>query len=275
MAVPFEGEVTAEEQLLGELRAAQEARAEAERTVERLRRSNDALRTQLATYAKRASHDLKTPLTSVRGFLELLQATTAGALTPQSQDLLDRANRAAERLHAMVEALVDNMRFPLRANYVRTDAQRAIKDVLAERHEALERRKVNVAVGAMPAIWADREQFELAMGSLIDNAVDATPEGGSVEVGSTLDGEFRRFTVVDHGPGIEEQYRDDALRIFGLAGPRTAASGLGAGLAHVRRIVEHHGGRVVLSDTPGGGLTVTASFPDADLAPRPVNPYED
>jgi signal transduction histidine kinase len=99
--------------------------------------------------------------------------------------------------------------------------------------------------------------LEQILDNLLANALDVVPSGGHVEVSAAVTGQGARITVADDGPGMSQQQQEAAFRRF----VSTSPAGAGLGLAIVHRLVTANGGAAALSDTPGGGLTVTLDLP--------------
>jgi len=99
--------------------------------------------------------------------------------------------------------------------------------------------------------------LEQIVDNLLANALDAAPVGGHVSVSATTTGQRARVTVTDDGPGMSPQQQETAFRRFASTSP----AGAGLGLAIVHRLVTANGGAATLSDTTGGGLTVTVDLP--------------
>ena len=103
--------------------------------------------------------------------------------------------------------------------------------------------------------------LEQIVDNLLANALDAVPPGGQVKVSAAATGQGARVVVADDGPGMSHQQQEAAFRRFAS----TSAAGAGLGLAIVHRLVTSNGGAAALSDTPGGGLTVTLDLPGSQL----------
>src|SRR5262249_17307122 len=117
--------------------------------------------------------------------------------------------------------------------------------------------------------------LEQVLDNLVANALDALADGGTVTLGLAVTGRLARVPVTDDGQGMTEQQQRTAFRRFGTAsapGTSGATGGTGLGLAIVDRLVVANGGAATLSDTPGGGLTVTLELPLADPQRHPRRP---
>ena len=209
------------------------------------------------------SHQLRTPLAALRLRLDLL--------TPESaEDAADYAGALSEvaRLSRLVDGLLAVARaenatpqpVAVRADQVITERVAAWAPVAAERG-------VQLAASVLQPVTAlaGDGYLEQILDNLIANAVDAGAAGTRVSAGVTLTQQKARLTVADDGPGMSPAEMSRAFRRFAASG--TGGSGLG--LAIVHRLATSSGGSVALSQTPGGGLTVTVDMLLAHRAGRP------
>jgi signal transduction histidine kinase len=202
------------------------------------------------------SHQLRTPLAALRLRLDLLtqdaDQTTAAELAA-AQGEIARLSRLVDGLLAIARA----------ENVVGTPVEVAVDTVLGDRAAAwrpiAEERGVELTTacpGPVRASLGDGH-LEQILDNLLANALDAVPSGGHVRVGAVATGLGARVTVADDGPGMSRPRREAAFRRFASTSP----PGAGLGLAIVHRLVTSNGGSATLSDTPGGGLTVTVDLP--------------
>jgi len=208
-------------------------------------------------------HELRTPLSSIRGYLETL--LDEGVDAPTRERFVRIAYNESLRLSRLVEGMFEislldlHAQFPARAHGSLAHALRAAHDACAG---AAASRGVAIVVDDAPALGVaiDGDRLTLVLVNLIDNAVKHGRRGGGVFVGVDL-GDLRvvRITVDDDGPGIAACDRE---RVFVL-GERgaTSANGNGIGLALVRLMVERAGGRVELSPSPLGGARFIVTVP--------------
>ncbi len=208
-------------------------------------------------------HELRTPLASIRGYLETLMAGDADGATQRRfvQIAYGEALRLTRLLEGMFEiSLLDlSVPLPARGGGMLDAAVRGAVDAcaaLAGKHGVA----VNVAPVAAEAVAFDGDRLMLVLINLIDNAIKHGRRGGRIEVAAAIDSP-RALTVAidDDGPGIPPAERE---RVFALGerGP-TAAHGSGIGLALVRLLLERAGGRVEIRDSPLGGARFAVTLP--------------
>jgi signal transduction histidine kinase len=198
------------------------------------------------------SHQLRTPLAALRLRLDVLALAAPGQVAAElagAQDEVARLSRMVDGLLAVARA--ENVTGPAIA--VAVDA------VIAERaavwRPAAEENSVTLEVTTTGPLRArlGEGHLEQVLDNLLANALEAVPAGGQVSVSSAPSDGMIRVVVADDGPGMTPQQRRAALRRYVTATP----GGTGLGLAIVHRLVASDGGTITLSDTPGGGLTVT------------------
>jgi signal transduction histidine kinase len=202
------------------------------------------------------SHQLRTPLAALRLRLDVLtqdsDAETAEELAG-AQDEIARLSHLVDGLLALARAenvLVEPV--SIRVDEVIRDRAAAWRPVAEERGVQLK----PSCLGPVPAM-AGEGHLEQVLDNLLANALDAVPAGGHVQVSAAAEGEGARVVVADDGPGMTPRQQEMAFRRFVSSTP----GGAGLGLAIVHRLVTSNGGSTALSDTPGGGLTVTVTLP--------------
>jgi len=233
---------------------------------EMLERIEHAFASQRA-FVSDASHELRTPITIVRGHIELLgddpeeRRETVALVT----DELDRMSRFVDDLLLLAKAEREDF---LRVGPVELGA---LTDELLEKAQALGTRRWQLESRGEARLLADRQRLTQAIMGLAENAVQHTADDDPVWIGSSVDGTDAALWVRDGGPGIP---RRDQARIFErfarASGSRRRSEGAGLGLSIVRAIAEAHGGRVELASRPGAGATFTVMIPlQGPEAPQP------
>jgi PAS domain S-box-containing protein len=224
------------------------------------------------------SHELRSPLTSIRGSLGLLAGGVAGALPKGARELVLIGERNCERLIRLVNDILDTekmdagrMRFDLHTTDLRPLVDRAIESMegyAAERHVVL-----RVARPQEPLLAiVDDDRFVQVLTNLLSNAVKFSPEKGGVEIAlSRGAGERLRLTVSDHGPGIPEEFRPRMFQRFAQADSSSSRKqgGTGLGLCIAKGIMERLGGSIGY-DTGAGGTTFEVLLPElCERSPEP------
>ncbi|WP_307861614.1 HAMP domain-containing sensor histidine kinase [Nocardioides xinjiangensis] len=208
-----------------------------------------------------ASHELRTPLTSLRTNLDLLrQAEGNAALPPQARlELLDDVRGQIEELSALVGDLVELARDePTSRVVTQVDLAEVVERAVTRVRRRAHGVTFEVSLDEWPVV-GDGNSLERAVTNLLDNAAKWSPSEGTVTV-RLADGVL---TVDDEGSGVAEADRPHVFDRFYRAEESRAMPGSGLGLAIVRQVVDRHGGRVEVSQAPGGGARFSLWIPAA------------
>ncbi|WES64966.1 HAMP domain-containing sensor histidine kinase [Microbacter sp. GSS18] len=204
-------------------------------------------------------HELKTPITIVRGHLELMDPGDSSDVAA-TRDLgiaeLDRMSRLVADIDLLAAAEDDAYTMGEVDLGALTGRLGELVTVIPGHTWAIERTADGIARG-------DADRLLQAWLQLAENAAKYTPTGAPIEIGSELDDTGARLWVRDHGPGIAPAARFSIFRRFDRADTRRDVGGSGLGLAIVDAIVRTHGGACRITDTPGGGATFTIHLPAA------------
>lgn len=229
----------------------------------------DKLRTALLNSV---GHDLRTPLAAAIAAVDGLQGGDDLFLTLEQQhDLLDVAATSLRRLDRLVENLLDLSR--LRAGVLGiaahpVDIAGMIEDTVANLGPAAAAVQVRVAA-ELPDAVVDSVLLDRALDSVIRNALRYAPGDSGVLITASAFGDLIQLRVIDHGPGVSAEHRDQMFQPFQRLDDRDNHTGVGLGLALARGLVEAMGGSLTPDDTPGGGLTMIVALPAA-VQPVPV-----
>ncbi len=228
-------------------------------------RDTDALRRELVA---NVSHDLRTPLAALRGYLETIRLKGASLSAAERSRLLDVACRQTEHLGRLIEALFELAR--LESGAVTADLEAvAVGDLLQDiamrfrpRADELGVRLVTAIEPDAPLAMADIALMERAVGNILDNALRHTPSGGQVRLELRADARAVRIQVSDTGTGIDAADLPHVFdRYYSGAGHSRSTERGGLGLAIVQRILELHGDRARILSTPHMGTTVQFRLP--------------
>lgn len=231
----------------------------------------DALagRNYVADYVQTLTHEVKSPLSAIRGAAELLQEP--GMPQAERQRFLANITREAGRIQEMVDRMMELTALETRRSLdsVATVALRPLLEELAgAAQDAAASRGIRLTVDAPvdAAVEGDAFLLRRAVSNLLDNAVDFSPQGGEVGLSLRVDARVVHIRVRDQGPGIPEYAQDKVFeKFYSLARPHSRKKSTGLGLAFVREIASLHHGRIELANAPGGGALATLSLPRVAL----------
>lgn len=225
-------------------------------------------RDTLRRFITDASHELRTPITALKNFNELLQGTAKNDRTARDQFLAESASQL-DRLEWITQNLLNLSR--LESGITQPDmeifnANYAVKSVIAAHMAQAEERGVeliNTTPGSDFELVSDRMLLQLALSNLVDNAIKFTPEKGQVKLGVSDREKFLRFWVRDNGVGIDPE---DLPHIFDrfYRGRNAEADGSGLGLAMVEIVANALGGRIEVESELGAGSHFVLELPISD-----------
>ena len=228
-------------------------------TVEDLRRAHAELERSnevLAAFAGQVSHDLRNPLAAVGMSLKLL---TDKVESKDAKFFLERALSASRRMQALIDDLLSFARLGGELTRTSVDMGEVVAEVRDDLAAALD--GAIVEVGELPVVTGDPVQLRAVVQNLLANAAKFTRPGepAHIEVGATWSQDRWRILIDDHGPGIAE---DQRARVFEpLARVDESVEGSGIGLATCRRVIEAHGGKIGLDESPAGGTRAWFELP--------------
>jgi PAS domain S-box-containing protein len=256
----------------------QELAHRAAMAVDNARLYRDALAALLVRdeFLSAISHDLRTPLTTIRGLTQLMLRRLERNAVPGSEATqvpLTNVDRATEKMTKMIDSLLDLSRLesgrPLDLDRQPMDLVSLVRNVAAEHQRGTVEHRIQMqtAGDALEGAW-DAARLERVLDNLLSNAIKYSPDGGTititvgVEEGESAGLSFAVVTVTDHGIGIPTA---DLATIFerfrrGSNVP-TRIRGAGIGLAGARSIVEQHGGILTVASEEGGGSSFTVRLP--------------
>lgn len=219
-----------------------------------------------------ASHQLKTPLASIRWLVEGLMSGGAGTLTPVQQKYLDGIQSSTQHMIAMVNELLNVSRIELGkiATLIEElDAKALAEEVIAEQKHAADAGSISLTLKSpadLPHVFADRSALSMIFQNLISNAIKYTPRGGMVTCELSVSGarnEAVFLSVADTGIGIPADEQDRVFEKLHRAKNAQAlvADGTGLGLYVVKTVIERVGGSVTFESREGRGTTFYVTIP--------------
>jgi len=238
--------------------------------ITQVRQQDDMKRGLIST----VSHQLKTPLTSIRMALHLLLEEKVGALTEKQAELLIAARDDSDRLYTIVEDLLDINRIEsgrVQLNCCPVSSHALLLRAVESFQSAYRDHGVSLKFELpdnVPEAWADKTQIEQVFANLLTNALKYTSPGGTVTVSAQAGKELVSFSVSDTGRGIPAQYVSRIFDQFFRVPDTAAEPGAGLGLAIAKEIVEAHGGTISVESYEGKGSTFTFTLKRADAILR-------
>jgi two-component system, NtrC family, sensor histidine kinase KinB len=230
--------------------------------VTRVRQVDEAKSGLIAT----VSHELKTPLTSIRLATHVLLNENLGPLTPKQAELVAAAREDSDRLYRIIENLLDIGRMESgrsRLELVPVKTEQILLNVLEDMRPAFADKGVALLLdlpGDTPNVLADRFRLEIVFTNLLSNALKCTSPGGKARVLAREEGGKVLFAVEDSGKGIPEEYLPHIFEKFFRVPGYGHQGDSGLGLAIVKEIVEAHGSKIDVESTPGKGTRFTFSL---------------
>jgi signal transduction histidine kinase len=220
------------------------------------------------------SHQLNTPLTSVRMAIHLLLGEKVGPVNEKQAELLISAREDSDRLHQILSGLLDISRFEFgkaqmefRSLSPRTIVMNGVEPILRTAQDRGISLHAEVA-GDLPDVWADTTRIGHVFSNLLSNALKHTSPGGRITVTAEADEAWVRFSVSDTGEGIPAAFLARIFEPFYRVPGGMKEIGAGLGLAIVKEIVEAHGGSVGVESTEGRGSSFSFTLRRADRFPK-------
>jgi signal transduction histidine kinase len=221
-----------------------------------------------ANFISMVTHELRSPLNAINGYLDLALEGVAGELNERLHEFVRRARSSSEHLTSLVDDLLfisraDAGQFRLNRGQAHLGAiiQGAIEEVELLAADAKVKLVVQLAP-ELPAFSGDEGRLKQVVRNLLTNAIKFTPEGGQVTISGGVRGNQIEVAVHDTGRGIPPEHLPRIFeRFYQVARGQGARGGQGLGLAIVKTIVERHQGSVSVESCPGEGSTFTVSIP--------------
>lgn len=243
------------------------------------REAQQAIRTRDA-FLSIAAHELKTPLTSLQGYTELLHRRVSrdAAADPRNMRAVQAIGAQVERLNALVGELLNVSRLQSDMFHLRfqpLDLAAVAHRVAAQVQPTLVRHTLDVSAPSTPLmVRGDERRIEQVLANLIHNAMKYSPAGGPITVELALRDNLACITIRDQGIGIPEAEQSQIFQRFFRAENAVAQdiSGFGIGLYLVKEIVTRHGGTITVDSVEGQGSAFTVCLPCLPDAEAPAAP---
>ena len=223
-------------------------------------------------FIEHVSYEFRAPLTSIKGFAEVLEQKTFGPLNKKQAEYINHITSSSNVLHALVDNLLDLA--TVDAGIMELDLQHVdVRDVMrsaaAGMSTQLEAKnlKLNIKqLGGAGHFVADADRVDQVLHNLLSNAIGFSPEDSVITLESRVENDFISLSVIDSGPGIPEDQRNIIFERFNSASHGVGRRGAGLGLSIARSLVELHGGTIEVDGSAEIGTSFICRFPKLPTA---------
>ena len=246
---------------ISERKRAQEALKKNEKKLEALLKELAAKNAELETFVFSVSHDLKTPIVTIEGFMGALREDFGNLIPEDCERYLNYIGDATQKMEALINDLLELSRIGRltvkKSEFSLTDL---MEEVIVALQPQIEAKGIQVTVSqGLPLVYGEKKRLVQVMENLLSNAIKYIGKENpspKIEVGVQEQDDQKVIFVKDNGIGIEKTYFEKIFQVFQrLPAAKKIGQGTGIGLAIVKRIVEYHGGSVWLESEPGKGTT--------------------
>jgi signal transduction histidine kinase len=232
-------------------------------------------------FVHHVSYELRSPLTNIIGFIELLSDGSAGPLNDKQREYAGYVRASSAALLAIIDDILDLASIDadaLELNLGEVDVERTMHLAVEGVQDRLAESALNLKVVAMPDLGtfvADSQRIRQILFNLLSNAIGFSSPGQTILLEAARRDDELLFTVRDQGSGIPPDLLEHVFERFKTQRTGSRHRGVGLGLSIVRSLVELHGGRVLIDSVQGEGTTVTCIFParGAKLDKAQTRPY--
>lgn len=225
---------------------------------------------ELEQFAYIASHDLKEPLVTISSLIYLLQEDYEDKFDEDGKKTLDYISRSSERMKNLIDALLEYSRLGKTKSHSKIDCNELVNTIKADLGNVIERTQSTINIKKLPIVKGSQVELRLLFQNLISNGIkfvksDTNPIIEIDCIKTTNDKNesksFWEFSIKDNGIGIAEEHKERIFSIFQRLHSREEYEGTGIGLAHCKRIIEAHNGKIRLESKVGVGSTFYFSIP--------------
>jgi len=235
------------------------------RKANEIRQLNERLKLayeELDTFSFTVSHDLRTPLSSIKGYAELL-LTTNESLDDNAKNILERINNCADKMAVLIKEILNYSTYARsEIKLEKINMRQLTEDIKKQIFQSLQPQNLEFIIGATPDISGDAVMIGQVFDNLLNNAVKYSSRSGMavVKVEGYVSENETIYTVADNGIGIDIKYQNRVFELFKRMDNVKDFEGNGVGLAIVKRIMEKHKGRVWFESQLGKGTVFYVSF---------------
>lgn len=224
------------------------------------------------TFVSHVSYELRSPLTTIIGFAQLLDDPAIGPLNDKQRQYLSHITESSAALLAIINDILDLATIDAGAmtlELAEVDALSAIEAASEGLRQRLNERGVTLKVQVAPdtgSFVADEKRVRQVLFNLLSNAAGFSPAGSEVLLSAAREGGMMVFRIADHGPGVPPGMKERIFERFETHPGGSQHRGAGLGLSVVQSLMELHGGSITIDSTPGKGTVAVCAFPLNDEA---------
>ncbi len=212
-----------------------------------------------------ASHELRGPMTVIKGYLTMLEAGSLGELSPKAQSVLPLLISKTDEMNWLIEQMIETARLEegrLELRRSRCDIIELTEKAIAGMRMITSAHELRLDEPSDPfEAEVDPDRFQIVVRNLLSNAVKYSPPGSGIVVGVRRDGGMAKLAVTDHGVGIAPEDQARLFTRFARIASTQHVEGTGLGLWLSREIARMHGGDLTVQSSPGGGSTFVLAVP--------------
>ncbi len=220
---------------------------------------------EIQQYLYTVSHELKTPISSMRGYSILLQDFHPDDMNSEILSYLQRMSVNLDQMEQLIDNLLDYTRIDVNVDECEeVEVEELLNEALEELNFVLQQKKYKIKIAPdLPTIFCKRSLLLRAFTNLLSNAIKYSKnnEMPVIEIGHKSDEIFYKFYVKDNGVGIAHADKDKIFQIFSRLNNKKDAKGNGLGLIITKRIIEKHGGEIWVESVKGKGSTFFFTLP--------------
>ena len=218
---------------------------------------------ELEQFSYVSNHDLQEPLRTLTQFTQLFNEKYTGTLDEEGEKYIEFISRSAVRMNSLVKDLFDYSLLGKESAKALVDCNKIVELVLNDLDDSIKGSSARLTVQELPSINGYETELRLLFQNLIANAIkyqkpDMVPE---INISAGNHGSEWLFSIKDNGIGIDEKYHEKIFIIFQRLHNRSVYHGTGIGLAHCKKIVGLHGGKIWVESTSGAGSTFRFTIP--------------
>ena len=246
---------------VSERKRAEEALKKNEKKLEALLRELAAKNAELETFVFSVSHDLKTPIVTIEGFMGALREDFGDLIPEDCEKYLNYIGDATRKMETLINDLLELSRIGrLRVKKTEFPLADLIQEVITALQPEIEAKGIQVTVMQdLPLVYGEKKRLVQVFENLLSNAIKYIGKENPcprIEVGAQEEDDQKVIFLKDNGIGIEKKYFEKIFQVFErLPSAKKIGQGTGVGLAIVKRVIQYHGGRVWLESEPGKGTT--------------------